>query len=163
MPIAMANAGNLFNSTFSRHCFFVNIVDLNYGYWARNFFGKNGLCVKVCTKPNIINPTQNKGQYLTADDIVHLYKKIGEAHLVQRTRTGSQRKVEHQVKVLIKNLAIFFLCPSKQFLPISFQIMLLEYFPEKQKEQRHTELGYTDKMVTTQIQMLKNSRSTLQL
>jgi hypothetical protein len=40
-------------------------------------------------------------------------------------------------------LAIFFLCPSKQFLPISFQIQLLEYFPQKQKEQRHKQLGYT--------------------
>jgi hypothetical protein len=61
------------------------------------------------------------------------------------------RKVERQVKVLIKNLSIFYLCPSKQFLPISFQIQLLEYFPEKQKEQRHKQLGYTDKLVTTQI------------
>ncbi len=33
----------------------------------------------------------------------------------------AQRKVERQVKVLIKNLAIFFLFPSKQFLPISFK------------------------------------------
>ncbi len=32
-----------------------------------------------------------------------------------------QRKVERQVKVLIKNLAIFFLYPSKQFLAISFK------------------------------------------
>jgi hypothetical protein len=49
------------------------------------------------------------------------------------------------------NLAIFFLCLGKQFLPISFQIQLLEYFPQKQKEQRHTQLGSTDQMVTTQI------------
>jgi hypothetical protein len=27
-----------------------------------------------------------------------------------------------------KKLAIFFLCPSKQFLPMLFQIQLLEYF-----------------------------------
>jgi hypothetical protein len=61
MPIAMANAGNLFNRTFSRHCFFVNIV-LNYMDTGRGkFFGKNGLCVKVCTKPNITNPTENIG------------------------------------------------------------------------------------------------------
>ncbi len=33
----------------------------------------------------------------------------------------AQRKVERQVKVLLKNQAIFFLCPSKQFLLISFQ------------------------------------------
>jgi hypothetical protein len=42
-------------------------------------------------------------------------------------------------------LAIFF--PSKQFLPVSFQIQLLEYFQQKQKEQRHKQ----------------NSRSTWQL
>jgi len=33
--------------------------------------------------------------------------------------------------------------------PISFQIQLLEYFPQKQKEQRYKQLGYTDKLVTT--------------
>jgi hypothetical protein len=27
----------------------------------------------------------------------------------------------------------------------------LEYFPQKQKQQRHEQLGYTDKLVTTQI------------
>jgi hypothetical protein len=54
---------------------------------------------------------------------------------------GSKRKVEWQVKVLIKNLAIFFLCPSKLFLPISFEIQLLKYFPQKQKEQRHKQPG----------------------
>ncbi len=48
-------------------------------------------------------------------------------------------------------MAIFFLCLSKQFLPISFQIQLSEYFPQKQKEQIHQQLGYTDKLVTTQI------------
>jgi hypothetical protein len=40
---------------------------------------------------------------------------------------------ERQVKVLIKNLDIFFLCPSKQFLPISFQIQLLDYFPKNRR------------------------------
>jgi hypothetical protein len=39
----------------------------------------------------------------------------------------------------------FFQCPSKKFLPISFQIQLLEYFPQKQKEKRH------DKMDTTEM------------
>ncbi len=34
--------------------------------------------------------------------------------------------VERQVKVLIENLAIFFLYPRKEFLPISFKIQLLE-------------------------------------
>ncbi len=54
-------------------------------------------------------------------------------------------------KSLHKNLAILFQCPSKQFLPISFQIRLMEYFPQKQKEQRHKQLKYTDKMVITEI------------
>ena len=27
----------------------------------------------------------------------------------------------------------------------------VEYFPQKQKEQRHKQLGYTDKLVTTKI------------
>jgi hypothetical protein len=58
-------------------------------------------------------------------------------------------------EVLIKILAVFFLCPSKQFSPISFQIQLLEYFPQKQKEQRHKQLGYTDKVVTKKILKLK--------
>jgi hypothetical protein len=48
--------------------------------------------------------------------------------------------VERQVKVLIKYLAIFFLFPSKKFLPISFKIQLLETSPQKQKEQRQRQL-----------------------
>jgi hypothetical protein len=41
---------------------------------------------------------------------------------------------------------------SKQFLLKSFQIQLAGgiFFP-KQKEQGHKQLGYTDKMVTTEI------------
>ncbi len=35
--------------------------------------------------------------------------------------------VERQVKVLIKNFAVFFLFPSKDFLPISQKIQLLQY------------------------------------
>jgi hypothetical protein len=31
------------------------------------------------------------------------------------------------------------------------QIQLLEYFPQKQKEKRHKQLGYIDQLVTTQI------------
>ncbi len=42
-----------------------------------------------------------------------------------RTMTIEEIKVERQEKVLIKNLAIFFLFPSKQFLPISLKIQLL--------------------------------------
>ncbi len=38
------------------------------------------------------------------------------------------------------------------------QIQLLEHFPQKQKELR--QLGYTDKLVTTQILKLKDSGST---
>jgi hypothetical protein len=44
-----------------------------------------------------------------------------------------------------KSHPIFFLCPSKKFLLISFKIQLLEYFPQNQKEQRQ------NKMVTTEI------------
>jgi hypothetical protein len=39
------------------------------------------------------------------------------------------------------NLAIFFLFHSKEFLPISFKIQLLESSPQKQKEQRQKQLG----------------------
>ncbi len=49
-------------------------------------------------------------------------------------------KVEQQVKVLIKHLAILFLLPSKKFLPLSFKIQLLETSPQKQKEQRQKQL-----------------------
>jgi hypothetical protein len=63
-------------------------------------------------------------------------------------------KVERQVKVLIKNLAIFFQFPSKEFLPISFKIQLLETSPKKQKEQRQKQVG-ADKLVTSKIGSLK--------
>jgi hypothetical protein len=43
--------------------------------------------------------------------------------------------------VFIKNLAIFFLFPSKEFLPISFKIQLLEISPQKQKEQTQKQIG----------------------
>ncbi len=43
------------------------------------------------------------------------------------TTRNHKRKAERQVKVLIKNLAIFFLFPSKQFLPISLKNQLLQY------------------------------------
>ncbi len=63
--------------------------------------------------------------------------------------TVAIEEIDRQVKVLIKNLAIFFLCPSKQystFLSILFQIQLLEYFPQKQKEQGHKQQKYSDKL-----------------
>jgi hypothetical protein len=41
-----------------------------------------------------------------------------------------QRKIERQVKVLIKNLAIFFLFPSKQSLPISFKFSCGKLLPK---------------------------------
>jgi hypothetical protein len=71
---------------------------------------------------------------------------------------ASLRTVERQVKVLIKNLAIFFLFSSKEFLPISFKIQLLETSPQNQKDQRQKQLG-ADKLVTTQIWKLKNLMS----
>ncbi len=55
---------------------------------------------------------------------------------------GSIEEGRAAKKNLIKYLAIFFLCPSKQFLPISFQIQLAEYFPQKQKEKRHKQLSW---------------------
>jgi hypothetical protein len=63
-----------------------------------------------------------------------------------RTGTIEEGTIERQVKVRIKIWKA-----GKQFLPISSQIQLLEYFPRKQKEQKHKQLGYTDKLVTTQI------------
>jgi hypothetical protein len=52
-------------------------------------------------------------------------------------------------------LAIFLQFPVKKFLPISFKIQLLETSPQKQKEQRQTQLG-ADKLVIRQIWKLKN-------
>jgi hypothetical protein len=40
---------------------------------------------------------------------------------------------DHRGTVLIKYLAIFFLCPSKQFLLKSFQIQLVEYFSQNRR------------------------------
>jgi len=48
-------------------------------------------------------------------DVKHFFKELLTAC------SQPKRKVERQVKVLTKN---FFLCPSKQFLPILFQILL---------------------------------------
>ncbi len=62
------------------------------------------------------------------------------------------------MKVLIKNLAYFFLFPNKEFLPTSFlffKIQLLQTSPQKQKEQRQKQLG-EDKLVTTQILKIKS-------
>jgi hypothetical protein len=53
------------------------------------------------------------------------------AALQQSFMFDPYRKVERQVKVLMKHLAIFFLIPSKKFLPISFEIQLLETTPQK--------------------------------
>jgi hypothetical protein len=66
--------------------------------------------------------------------------------------------VKWQVKVLIKNFAILFLFPSKEFLLISFKIRLFEISPQNQKEQRKKQLD-ADKLVTTQIWKLKNLMS----
>jgi hypothetical protein len=52
-----------------------------------------------------------------------------------------KRKEERQVNVLSKHLAIFFLFPSKKFLPISSKIQLLEISPQIQKEQRQKQLN----------------------
>ncbi len=49
--------------------------------------------------------------------------------------------VERQVEVLIKNLAIFFLLPSKEPLLISFKIQLLETSPQKENNKQHFEFN----------------------
>ncbi len=53
-------------------------------------------------------------------------------------KTRTERKVEWQIEYLISD--VFFLLPSKKFLPISFKIQLLETSPQKQKEQRQKQL-----------------------
>jgi hypothetical protein len=57
------------------------------------------------------------------------HKHLQDPEAGQPGRQGEPRaregKVERQVKVLIKNLAIFFLFPCKQNLPISLNIQLL--------------------------------------
>ncbi len=50
-----------------------------------------------------------------------LDRNLGSPSLLDRNIGSPERKVERQVKVLIKNLAIFLLLPSKEFLLISFK------------------------------------------
>ncbi len=73
------------------------------------------------------------------EEILQTKKKTIFAHTVDRVYTP-YRKVEQQVKVLIKHLSIFFLLPSKKFLPISVNNHLLETSPQKQKKQRQKQL-----------------------
>ncbi len=117
--------------------------------------------------PNIKNARNPSTVYFILDELEQskkLYHAISHCVKCSSSHTSApQRKVERQVKGFIKNLAIFFQCPSKQFLAISFQIRLMEYFLQKQKDQRHKQLGYPDKIVITEIQKLKNVRSTWQL
>ncbi len=70
------------------------------------------------------------------------YRRKVRAYTIEEGRAAS--------KSLLKKFGYFLLCPSKQSLPISFQIKLMEYFPKKQKEQRHKQLWYNDKMVVTE-------------
>ncbi len=51
-----------------------------------------------------------------------------------------QRKVERQIKDLIKHLAFFFLLPSKKFLPITFKFGCWKPLSQKQMEQRQRQL-----------------------
>jgi hypothetical protein len=60
--------------------------------------------------------------------LIYAHKEGKKIHLFQAIEEGT---VERQVKVLDKHFVIFF--PSKQFLPISFQIQLLEYFPQNRR------------------------------
>jgi hypothetical protein len=50
----------------------------------------------------------------------------------------------------MKDLAIFFLFPINEFLPIAFKIQQLETSLQKQKEQRQKQLS-AGKLITTQI------------
>jgi len=59
-----------------------------------------------------------------------------------------KRKVEQQVKVLIKNLAIFFLCPSKHFCRYRSKSGVGTF---SLKTEGTKQLGYIDKLSTTQI------------
>ena len=62
-------------------------------------------------------------------------------HQLQNCIPGENiEKEERQVEVLCEHLAIFFLFPTKKFLPISFKFQLLETSPQKQKEQRQKQL-----------------------
>ncbi len=58
--------------------------------------------------------------------------------LLKPTKTRRLLLIIEEGRVASKSphLAIFFLCPSKQFLMVSFQIPQMKYFPRKQKEQR---------------------------
>jgi hypothetical protein len=62
-----------------------------------------------------------------------------------------KKKGERQVKVVIKNLAIFFLFPSKQFLLGNSKFSCCKLFPKNRRnEDKSSKLG-ADKLVTTQI------------
>jgi hypothetical protein len=69
--------------------------------------------------------------------------------LRKRYKGQTIEEVERQVKSSVKVWLFSFYVPAGSFCR-SFQIRLLEYFSQKQKEQRHKQLGYTDKMVTTE-------------
>jgi hypothetical protein len=100
------------------------------------------ICLKRPPNTNLQQRQISKVYVETVETVGYQYHTFLGCNFLSGLFT--KRKVERQVKVLFENLAIFFLCPSVQFLPISFQIKLLEYFPQKQKEQRHNLLGYTD-------------------
>ncbi len=81
---------------------------------------------------NFVQLTQGLPEVLEDPESNDLWK-LSQCSRAKGTlgRVNPYRNVKRQVKVLIRNWAIFFLCPSKQFLPISFQIQLLEYFSQK--------------------------------
>ncbi len=78
----------------------------------------------------------------SASEILEILRRAANTlHIqVERWDHRAERKVERQIKVLIEHLAIFFLHPSKKFLPISFKIQLLETSPQKQKGKRQKQL-----------------------
>ncbi len=90
---------------------------------------------------------------LSSGKAAHFYSS-SEPHSIWMGWGIEEGTVERKVKVLIKNLAIFFLFPSKEFLPIPFKVQLLETSPQKQKEQTKKQLG-ADKLLPHKYGSLK--------
>jgi hypothetical protein len=103
------------------------------------------LVESLLVKQNIVsvprktrNPMVNRGQACTLlQELLKMKLSSGILpHIgMKKPPVGAgtfspKRKVERQVKVLIKNLAIFFLFPSKQFLPISFKFSRGKLLPK---------------------------------
>ncbi len=104
---------------------------------------KGDLSNDVTLNPPLLsleNTFKHFGVYSASDEIHSTYAQCAMKFVPRMLTCSSHACVPYEegravstVKVLIKNLAIFFLCPSKQFLPVSFNIQLLEYFPQNRR------------------------------